>query len=286
MSRIPPLKIPRAVIEALAGMPPSISGRILSWGWRCYNGETIFLDEEEARDADVRSAIALGVDLFDSTALALNIIDVSAFTAARIKDIEISAKRAKAREKRFEAEAEAEQSNVVSLRRYADGSAADGYGTKGDHPSSQTPAGRAAAANLVLHGISRAHAEALIDRFSREHGAEAVLGVTEKMKGRRVASPDRYLASALKNLRDDLTGANVVTNPNAPRAVRRQISPRKDGAWDFLGWTCRDHPRAARGQEGRRKVWRTDAGRLAYKQPGEGETPPTFEQDPGIMEVE
>ena len=43
MSRVPPIKIPKEVIEQIAGMPPSSAGRYLSWGWRCYNGETIFL---------------------------------------------------------------------------------------------------------------------------------------------------------------------------------------------------------------------------------------------------
>lgn len=286
MSRVPPLKLPRKIVERMASMPPAVSGRILSWGWRCYQGETIFLDEEEAKDSETRSAIAHAVDLFDSTALALNIIDVEAFTNARHKDIAISAKRARAREKRFEIEQEREETNVVPMRKYADGSYAEGQGTKGDHPSSNTPECRVATAHLVTLGISNVRAASLADRFIKEFGADAVLTITEKMKGRRVASPERYLSRALSNYRDDALPQKQQASPHVPRAVRRQIPARKDGAWELLGWTCRDHPRSTNGQKGRLKVWRSDSGRLVYKPYEENETPPTFEEDAGIMEVE
>ena len=285
MSRVPPLKIPRAVMEQIAGMPPSSAGRYLSWGWRCFNGESIFLDEEEMKDPEARKHLSVGADLLDPTALAMNILDVVAFSEARDKERDISRKRAKAREQRF-VDKEPER-NVVPFPRYADGTPA-GNGTNRDHvPFASTPHGRAAVANLETHGVGPATAGQAIERFAGTHGIEAVLSVTERMKGRRVANPVRYLESALRNERADVVTTPALSGPGgAPRPVRKTVAPSKDGAWTFLGWTCLGHPKAGSSVDSRRKAWRTDAGRIVYKPAEEGETPPSFGQDPGICEVE
>ena len=257
----------------------------MAWGWRCLNGETIFLDEEEQKDPEARQHIAQGVDLLDATALAMNILDVVPFSEARDKERDISKKRAKAREQRFNGENR--ERNVVVFPKYANGRNADAR-TNSDHSElASSPQGLAAAANLKAHGLSEVTAAGLVDTLGQEYGVEAVLSVTEKMKGRRVASPRRYLESSLKNERPEtaiVTPAN--SNGGAPRPVRRQVAASKDGAWTFLGWTCAGHPRAGSSVDARRKAWRTDAGRIVYKLPEEGEIPPSFKQDPGICEVE
>jgi len=285
MSRVPPIKIPKEVIEQIAGMPPSSAGRYLSWGWRCYNGETIFLDDEEMRDPETRQHLSIGADLLDPTALAMNILDVVSFSEARDKEKDISKKRAKAREQRFNGEAK--QRNVVPFPMYADGTPA-GRGTNGDQTGQDTaPHGLAAIANLEAHGLTPALARQTVSRLGQAHGMESVLSVTERMKGRRVANPTKYLESALKNESGDLVTTPAVSGKGgAPRPVRKQVSPSRDGGWIFLGWTCMGHPKAGSSVDGRRKAWRTDAGRIVYKLPEEGETPPSFGQDPGICEVE
>ena len=286
MSRVPPVKLPQSIMRKMATLPPSAAGRVLIWGWRCYQGETLFLDEEERRDPTMRDSLYLCADLLDSTSLALGIIDVTAFTAARLKDEDLSRKRAEAREARFSEERQAErETNVVPMKRYANGTEQVSQGTNRDHPC-DTPEGRISFNNLLSIGLEQPNARLLVEKFTREYGSEALLSVTGKMKGRRVANPERYLSQALSNQRSDRI-PNTELNPAAgPRPVQRQIAARKDGAWDFLGWTCRDHPRAAKGVQGRLKVWRTDAGRLSYKKPTKTETPPGFDKDAGIMEVE
>lgn len=266
-------------------MPPAASGRILAWGWRCYQGETIFLDEEKRSDPETQESLILAGDILDSTALALNIIDVVAFSEARQKDREISKKRAQAREKRFQDEAEA-QSNVVPMARYADGSTVITNGTKGDHEAPDTPEGRLATVNLVGLGMSEFKANVLVSRYSKSHGQDCVLMVTEKMKGRNLISPEKYFSKAIQNVQEGFASKTDATSSKIPKAVRRQVSPRADGSWEFLGWTYENHPRSNPGIEGRKKVWRTDSGKLSYKPAEENETPPSFDDDPGVKEVE
>jgi len=272
-------------MERIAGLPPSSAGRFIAWGWRCFNGETIFLDDEMRRDPEARDHLSAGSDMLDPTALAMNIIDVTAFSAAREKEKDISAKRAVAREQRFVDKGPS--GNVVAFPVFADGSPSrrDRGGRIPD--ADRTGQGRAAIANLEQHGVGSATARQAVNGFASTHGVDAVLSVTERMKGRRVANPVRYLESALKNERQDLVTTPAKSGPGgAPRPVRRIVPATKDGAWTFLGWTCMGHPKAGSSLEGRRKAWRTDTGRIVYKLAEEGETPPSFTSDPGICEVE
>lgn len=270
-------------MERIAAMPPAISGRMLSWGWRCYQGETVLVDGEREVDADARAALSAGSDLLDPAALALGVIEVSAFVEAREHGMEVSRKRSIARDARFSSE---QNTNVLPLRRFADGRPARDHRDVMHNPPRPDEAARMTVVdNLVGHGMDARLAMVLVERLSKTHDVMSLVTITEKMKGRRVANPARYLEQAANNHDVDLLPKEQVRR-RGPRAVRRQVTPNRGGAWEFLGWTCLGHPQARHGREGRRKAWRTDAGRISYRVPDQGEAPPSFAEDPGIMEIE
>lgn len=102
MSRTPPLHIDREAISGIAAMEPAVSGRLLSWGWRTFEGERVLIAQERGRDPEAIDALIAGSSYLDRTALQDGLIVVEAFESARVRAAEISRKRAEARLARFE----------------------------------------------------------------------------------------------------------------------------------------------------------------------------------------
>lgn len=166
------------------------------------------------------------------------------------------------------------------------------------HPSS-----RSAAMNLAEFGMLETDALALVLKLEAVSSPDEIVSATIRMRGRAMLSPGRYLEKMLENERQ---AASQPPNRNSgglpprtpqgapdgdlalapgPVAVRRQVAAGPIGQWNFVGWTSREHPKGDGTPEGRFKVWRTDSGKLSYKR-ADGDMPPSFEDDPGIYEVD
>lgn len=265
----------------MASLPPHAAGQLLHWGWRCFHGETIFIDEEESVVANVREILALGVNLLDATALALNIIDVSAFSVAREREQELKLKRIQSKELANADQVSSSSTNVISIKRFADGTI---QRTNREPDSNEDPRFISACENLVDQGIKLERAKNIIERTSGTHGIEEVLIITQRMMGKTLIDAEKYLVSSLRNL--EYQGRRASQKRTTPKAVRRLTPARRDSVWEFIGWTCKGHPQAGKNIADRRKAWRTDTGRITYKLPDEKDVIPSFEEDPGIVEVE
>lgn len=265
----------------MTSLPPYAAGQLLHWGWRCFHGETIFIDEEESLVANVREILALGVNLLDATALALNIIDVSVFSIAREREQELKLKRIQSKELANADQISSNSTNVISIKRFADGTI---QRTNHELESNDDPQFTSACENLVDQGIGLDRARKIIQRASETHGIEEVLIITQRMMSKTLIDAEKYLVSSLRNL--DYQSRRTAQKRTTPKAVRRLTPARRDSMWEFIGWTSKGHPQAGKNISDRRKAWRTDTGRIVYKLPDEKDVIPSFEEDPGIVEVE
>jgi len=265
----------------MASLPSHVAGQLLHWGWRCFNGETIFIDEEESHTEDVREILALGVNLLDATALALNIIDVSAFSVARQREQELKLKRIQSKEIAEADQISSSSTNVISIKRFADGTI---QRTNRELETGDDPRFLSACENLVDQGIKLERARKIIETCCANHDLDEVLIITQRMMGKTLMDAEKYLVSSLRNL--DYQARRISHKRITPKAVRRLTPARRDSVWEFIGWTCKGHPQAGKSAGDRRKAWRTDTGRIVYKLPDEKDVIPSFEEDPGIVEVE
>lgn len=255
------------ILEKIIDLPSDISRLVLSWGYRCYLGEIIFIDDEYEKDKMTSLAIDMAEDLFDQDAIALGIIDVHGFHREHQEDV-----------------SEVEQyANIVPLKVYAGGKVKQTRRTNRELLINKDDAEHnAAVESLASQGVSLENARVIVEKFSKDHHPSAILEAALKMQGRGVLSPERYLASCLSNG----SQAGLSEKIRGPKPIRKQVAVNRDGVWEFLGWTSEESRHAGKGRNGRRKVWRTDSGRLSYKLPDENETVPDFSEDPGVMEVE
>ena len=273
MIELPALPIPIEIINRMTQMSAEGAQRLLVWIMRIHHGETIFLDQEDALHADLHSTIAEAADLLDPVALALGLIEIPLIASDEDKEL-------------LQSPAEEQipaHDNIIPLRRYADGTPEIVQRTKGDHLRVVSAKKLAAIEGIVEQGVKQHIAEDMVERYSEKFGIDDVLSAILKMKGKGILNPQSYITSCLANLHRTPQEPEQL---NAPKLVRRQTSPSRNGAWEFLGWTCENNRNAGPGRAGRRKVWRTDSGKLSYKLPDENETPPDFSEDPGVMEVE
>lgn len=157
--------------------------------------------------------------------------------------------------------------------------------------------------NLAEFGMLETDAIALVLKLEAVNSPDEIVSATIRMRGRNMLNPGRYLEKMLENERQAASqpparhfASPVPSIPHeapdgslalaqGPVAVRRQVAAGPTGQWSFVGWTSRDHAKGDGTSEGRFKVWRTDSGKLSYKR-ADGETPPSFESDPGIYEVD
>ena len=286
MSRSTPVKIPQSFMKATAAMDPATAGRLLQWGWRNYRGEVIHLADETQHSTkdDILRTLTIGAKLIDSDALAIGFIEVSCFMEARIRAIKLSKTRAKARSTRFEQE----ENNVIPMARYASEGPAIPLSSETVSRTKQeqdriklaTPL-RAGIGEMLALGLTLAEATSFMKDLTENYDPDMILQAAIKMRGRKIANPERYLRRTLQN--DQL---NPPADYKGPKAVRRFVLVPRNSEYQHVGWTPEGHPRAHPGVAGRKKVWRTDAGKLAYKKPDAGETIPTFSEDPGIYEVD
>jgi hypothetical protein len=314
MTRTPPIRIDQEVIAGFSAMDPCVSGRLLAWGWRCFQGENISLEDEKRKDASSVEALIAGAQFLDPEALLKGHIVVAAFDAARSKAHKLSRTRAKARAVRFENDASTSSEAMLPLHRKSGGAKRGPHGESNPTPdlfSFELPADpaisdpqplpsgpihpscRAAAQCLVEFGMLETEAMATVLRLSEEHHPDAIVSATLRMRGRSMLNPGRYLEKSLQNERQAPSiqppakfSAGEATAPIGPQPIRRQTSPDASGKWVFLGWTSEAHPKSDQTQDGRFKVWRTDSGKLSYKRPDIDERPPSFEENPGVYEVD
>ena len=143
---------------------------------------------------------------------------------------------------------------------------------------------------LTSFGVSEPQATEAIHRLAAKHGEACVIQGLDRMTGRRPANPVAYLTKTVENSAamaaqsipdyvDTAVGAAAL-----PKAVRRHVRMPLGSQYEFIGWTCENHPRAKDGK--RRKIWRTDSGSLKYHLPDAGEQVPNFTQDPGCYETD
>ncbi len=285
MSRETPIKIDPDFMRALADMTPVTAGLMIQWGWRTYEGCVIDIEQEgqsEGHD-NVRMALNAAYALLDQQSLANGCIEVSSFSDSRQKANELSRTRAKARQVRIDREAE--QENVIPIARYV-GERGQGImmdRTKGDQ--TYPAAINIATSELTKLGMAHGEAFTLVEKLSVKHSPDAILSGIMKMHGRRVGNPSSYLQRTMDNTRPTEAPENAASK-KALIPVRRIVAVGKGAAYEFVGWTPEGHPRAQPGVKGRRKVWRTDNGKLTYKRPDLDEEIPDFETIPGIYEVD
>lgn len=219
MSRTPPLRIERDVIAGIAAMSPSIGGRLLSWGWRCYEGEEIELEIEKITDPGAVDALIAGSGYLDTTALQKGLIVVEAFEAARLKADEISQKRAQARLARLEkAEPTATERKELELvgtlpeatsrtnqaQRVNEGLGPLFAATPTEYAPKAAvrpafpdeavePAIAAAIQDLCMLGMDAVEAHQFVGRLAMTYTPAEISGASIRMQGREVADPARYL---------------------------------------------------------------------------------------------
>lgn len=304
-------------------MRPALAGRLLAWGWRCFQGETIDLNAERDSDPEAVDALIAGASYLDPDALQRGSICVVAFESARVKANRLSRTRAKAREGRFEKTTSERIEPRRSLTRSSKPASqrtkheSAQIGLQFDAPAAPPPqqpeamvekacsqpreihpSSRAAVADLVEFGMLETEAMALVLKLAERVPPDSIASATIRMRGRQMLNPGRYLEKTLEN-EPSVCSATFPHNPPptatqgsgeasalTPTPVRRVVSGGTVGEWTLVGWTSEQHPKSDGTREGRFKVWRTDTGKLSYKRPDEDEIPPSFGDDPGIYEVD
>lgn len=299
-AKAPALEINTEVLNHVNTLSDQVRGIALRWMITTLNGNSVSV-EDERHDIGER---------FDSVCLKLmTILDADKFEQGQIviqfvcehleRHQRISHVRSKARATRETNKRSGPQPKAMPAS--AIPAVAPKSKTKDKaKPPAQSPKisshealeiNPAQAERLQAMGVSAKQAATAIGRLTKEYGESAVSQAIDRMQQRKLAKPIAYLETSLANSRREHTEAmplyikaEASPDSNLPRGLRRHQRVPPGSPYQFLGWTCANHPRASDGI--RRKIWRTDSGSLAYKRAEANETIPDFNEDAGCYEEE
>lgn len=144
---------------------------------------------------------------------------------------------------------------------------------------------------LKLRGIDHGEICRSLGQWKQLYSDQEVLMAMAAMEGRKLSKPLSYMSTILSNFRKTNGSisreADVGLSGARPKPVKKFIRVGPRAGWVMEGWTCRVHPKAGPGVEGRKQVWRSETGSLSYRNPNlEICKIPSFEEDAGVYEID
>lgn len=295
-TRTPPVKIAASDLIALTSLPPEYSGLLLKWGMSLYaDGTAVPVEIAKAESGyDEKSwvnFIHVVRPQLNHEALADGKIKVTAFEKAADHQAKISATKARA----------ASAARAVKVIKIA-AQIAQGQGKsiidktlpKNGAEFASVDNWDRIAKSFLDRAVPHAEVHSAIARWKQDHSIEDVISAMTTLGTKNITKPVRYVETVLSNMR----ASRNIAIPDyryahehpviRPRPVKRKIKVEPRHTWRLEGWTAKGHIEGGPNVADRKQVWRNDSGTLTYTAPQVSSVAeiPTYEQDPGIYEID